>query len=137
VLLLTHECSFVCRENYVQVDAEEAGERADWHRIGSNSGHFWVIYNTWQIFRLTEWLSASQVGYFSMILVTSFSLSEEEFECPELRSADYSTTLCTTYVTERSAIKDGGNNSLQNACTHLPDCTVSQSRKQQSKLSYL
>ena len=29
MLLLTHECSFVYRENYVKLDAEEAGERAD------------------------------------------------------------------------------------------------------------
>jgi len=50
------------------------------------------------------------------MLVTPFFLSEEEVECPELRSAGYSTTPCTTYVTERSVIKDGGNKSLQKAC---------------------
>ena len=72
-----------------------------------------------------------------MMLVTTFSLSEEEVECPELRSAGYSTTLCTTYVTERSVIKDGGNKSLQNACIHLPESKVSYPRKEQSELSYL
>jgi hypothetical protein len=35
-----------------------------------------------------------------MMLVTTFSLSEEEVECPELRCEGYSTTLCTTYVTD-------------------------------------
>jgi len=64
----------MCRENYVKVDDEETGDSADWHRTGSNSGHFGIIYNTWQLFRLTEWLSASQVGYFSMMLVTPFHL---------------------------------------------------------------
>jgi hypothetical protein len=72
-----------------------------------------------------------------MMLVTTFSLSEEEVECPELRSAGYSSTPSTTYVTERSVTKDGGNMSLQKACILLPDCTVSQPGKEQSKLYYL
>jgi hypothetical protein len=137
MLLLTHECSFVFRANYVKVDAEEAGESTGWHRMGSNSDHFWVIYNMRQLFRLAEWLSASQVGYFCTMLVTPFSLSGEEVEFPELRSAGNSTKLYTTYVTECSVIKHGGNMPFQNACIHLPDYTVSQLKKEQSKLSYM
>jgi len=71
------------------------------------------------------------------MLVTPFSLSEEEVECPGLRSSGYSTTLWTTCVTERSVIKDGGNKFLQNVCIHLPDCTVSHPRKEQPKLPCL
>jgi hypothetical protein len=67
------------------------------------------------------------------LLYDAFPLSEEEGECPDLRTAGYATTLRATYVTECSVIKYGGNKSLQNACIHLPDCTVSQPRKEQSK----
>jgi len=47
-----------------------------------------------------------------MMIVTPLPLSEE-VECPQLRSAGSSATLPTTYVTEPSIKKDGGNKSLQ------------------------
>lgn len=74
------------------------------------------------------------VSFSSTILLNdasyTFSLSEEEVECPELRSAGYSTAPCTMHVTEHSVIKDGGNKSLKKACILLPDCTVSQPGKE-------